>query len=362
MKLRLNKSRRFLGLCALTVNMLACVSMQTSVDADKATYDFAKISAAETPEDLVALPDSNWVLVSSIAEHNPQNAGYYAVNRESHAVAKIFPESLSWGSSDDYADCPGKPDLNVFGPHGINAFKTKDGQMRMLAVNHGGREAIEVFDINYSEEADLRPQLTWIGCVIMPADVHTNGVAATPDGGLVATKMIDKLSETGEQDMISGAISGYVLHWTAEQGWKKIDGPDLPAPNGIEVTHDGEAVIVASWTARKMHRFPLGDSDVEPASIDVDFMPDNVRIGSDGRLLITGQDATPMTVISCAKKAENCTKGFSVVEIDPITMQAETLYKSDTPEFMQTTVALSLGDEVWVGTLNDSDIAQLKKK
>ncbi len=340
------------------LSSVAALLLGVSAVAYGADWSLSLIAGPGLPEDLVAVPDSNWVVVSSMAKPGAegQHGGLFAISRDDHTLHELFPANVQWGSDPAFAECPGRPDMSVAAPHGINVRKGGDGRHQVLAVNHGGREAIEIFELDVNAET---PQLTWVGCVPLPSTVMTNGVAPLDDGGFVVTNMFDRSHPDGEKQMLSGGISGHVLRWHPEQGWSKVEGTDLAGPNGIEVAADGDAIYVASWTARKLHRFPLGDSQVEPLTVSVDFMPDNLRWGTDGTLLITGQDNTPQSLVSCVVKSEGCTSGFTVLAIDPDTMQTTEVYKSDEAAVHSTTVALSLGEEIWVGALSGPHIARL---
>ena len=65
----------------------------------------------------------------------------------------------------------------------------------LYVVNHGGREAIEVFEIT------SEPTVTWIGAIVQDTNVWGNAVAALPDGGVVVTNYLD-LTDTEAFDKV----------------------------------------------------------------------------------------------------------------------------------------------------------------
>ena len=116
--------------------------------------------------------------------------------------------------------CPGPPEAEMFAPHGIDP--SADGRS-LLVVNHGGREAVEIFAIEHAAGA---PALRWVDCVVMPDDALMNDVAALPDppGGFVVTQMTDG-STLGMLGLALGWSSGRV---------KGLDGSGLSTvPSGV---------------------------------------------------------------------------------------------------------------------------------
>ena len=75
----------------------------------------------------------------------------------------------------------------------------------MYVVGHGGREAIEVFDVDAS---GAKPVLTWTGCVMTPDGMGFNSVASFSDGSLLATIPL----QTGRtiSEALAGELTGGV--------------------------------------------------------------------------------------------------------------------------------------------------------
>ena len=70
----------------------------------------------------------------------------------------------------------------------LNLRAGDKGMLTLYAVNQGGREAIEILDI---DRKGAEPVATWIGCAVMPGHTWPNSVAPLPDGGVVFTDMFD---------------------------------------------------------------------------------------------------------------------------------------------------------------------------
>ena len=131
---------------------------------------------------------SPWVIVSSWQED-----GYLsAANTGNGTTVEIYPgeEPEARQDMELYGDCPG-PMPEDFWAHGISLRPGDDGLHTLFVVRHGGRGAIEVFEVDGRGKT---PSVTWIGCVLAPAGgpaapAHDfNSVIWLPDGGLAVTR------------------------------------------------------------------------------------------------------------------------------------------------------------------------------
>ena len=115
------------------------------------------------PEDLVAISNGKWVIASAMSG----SGGLAAVSVNDHRVTKIYPAADAKQARDDrlYKDCPGPPNAEKFTTHGLYLFSGGGPVERLLAVGHGERESIEMFNVDI--RGDM-PQVTWVGCVIAP--------------------------------------------------------------------------------------------------------------------------------------------------------------------------------------------------
>ena len=94
------------------------------------------------------------------------------------------------------------------------------GEELLAVVNHGGREAIELFAISF----ERGPTLEWRGCVPMPEGLMANDVAWLPDGGFVVTNFSPTLEGIGLValwtgfEIVTGRETGGVYRWTPGEG------------------------------------------------------------------------------------------------------------------------------------------------
>ena len=143
------------------------------------------------PEDLILVPQSPWVIVSSM-----EDDGYLsATDSRDYSSTVVFPAATSRSRHDTatYGSCPGVA-TDQFRPHGISLRPGPDGVHRLYVVRHGVRESVEVFEVDASGET---PTLTWVGCAVAPDALSLNAVVPLPDGGFAATSPRTRESGNG---------------------------------------------------------------------------------------------------------------------------------------------------------------------
>src|SRR5207237_7488294 len=113
------------------------------------------------PEDLVAVPSSDWVLASGMAA----NGAIRLVNVRDKTTTVLFPSAASRErlNKRTYDSCPGPigSEGDKFRAHGLYLRPGANAVHTLYVVHHGNRESIEVFEVDARPKA---PLLTWIGC------------------------------------------------------------------------------------------------------------------------------------------------------------------------------------------------------
>jgi hypothetical protein len=305
------------------------------------------VCGLQAPEDLALIPWTRWLLLSQMpaaTDREERPGDLAALHLDTGEVRTLYPREggdeprAGWGS----ASCPGPPPRG-FAPHGIDL----DGA-RLLVVGHGGREAIEVFELDVTGES---PRITWRGCVPAPEDASLNDVAALPRSGFAATKMLGRNSGWGLGlmfKMLRGGTTGHVLVWDAQAGWQKIPGSEGTLPNGIEATPDGDTLFFAEFGAERVVRIARDGS--ARSAIPVQFKPDNLTWTARGTLLAAGAAGSIPEIVSCSRvKAGSCQVAFGVAEIDPAQGSARELLHSDGEAGGGVSVALEVGDALYLG-------------
>ena len=307
------------------------------------------ICGFKNPEDLVALPGGEAILVSEFGAMEGDTPGGLALlvldtaeRQELFRGGDADGMEPVWGAP----TCPGPPPA-LFSPHGIHLSTRTDGTLQLLAVQHGGRESIEFFEVTGSGRAW---SVTWRGCVEAPDDAWLNAVSALPGGGFVTTKMMSR--PTGGGDLLSafggGGNSGYVLEWLPGRGFEVVGGSRSGMPNGIEVSADGRHLFVNS--GGEVRRIVRATGEAE-AIAQLGGL-DNARWAPDGRLVVAsiGGDSPGGLAFCMSLESGACPLEFAIVAIDIDSMDIEELYRNEGPPMGGGTVGLVIGRELFVGS------------
>ena len=289
-----------------------------------------------SPEDMVAVPDTPWLIVAGM-----EDDGYlYATHTRNLSTTVLFPTS-SFPSRRDavFSDCAG-PVTSGFRPHGISLRPGAHGRHTLYVVRHGAREAIEVFEVDTRWGA---PRLTWRGCAVAPDGVTFNSVTALPGQGFAATHFTRPVGELWE--------------WQPEAKWTKVPRSETNGPNGLVSSPDGRWFYIGGWGTRSLIRLSRGQSPVQQEAVDVGFHIDNVRWAPDGSLLAAGHlgDA-PESIFQCLGQRQCDGVTSHVARVDPERLTTEEIVRYPSNEhFILGTVGLQVGDEIWLGGIAGAD-------
>jgi hypothetical protein len=306
-------------------------------------------------EDIAAVPRSRWLIAGGMASQARPQGHLYLVDTDAMTSSELFPADATFAlDRDTYGEIE-PPALDIFFAHGL-ALREGEGTVHTLyVVNHGGREAIEVFEV---DTAPARPTLTWVGAVEQAPGVLGNAVAPIAGGGVVSTVYMDKRDPDAITLVNSGQISGNLKTWRPGGEWEDVPGSETNAPNGVEVSADGNTYFIASWGARELVRVTVDGADFRRDAIDLEMLPDNVKWSPDGRILVTGQDdATAEEVVTTVMSSESCNFPFHVLAVDPDTLEAEELVRLSHETFGTAATALEVDGRLWVSSARNDRIA-----
>src|SRR5882672_7914522 len=310
-------------------------------------------------EDIVRLGATDWLIVSGMTplQGPPTPGKIYLVDRTTKAYEELFP-GVAVKFETDYAtfgECPGPIDTRRFSAHGLALRERAAGVYRLYMTSHGDREAIEAFDV---DATSAKPEIAWVGCVVLPEGTFANSVAMLADGGFVTTKFSDPTDPDAFARIGRGEVNGNVYEWHPGGKVTAVPGTELSGPNGIELSADERYLWVAATGTREVVRFDRRAAPIAKTSVAVDVGPDNLRWGAAGKLYTIGGNY--VSPAECATPP--CSTGWSVVEIDPEALRATRVAGADQNAALQgASTALPVENELWIGTYSGDRIGYLPK-
>ena len=301
----------------------------------------------QNPEDLVAL-DDDWLLISQM--ELAESPGNLIAFRPSDGRKVVLWPEPEGASADPFGTECAPPEAAVFAPHGIDLSRDAS---TLWVVNHGGREAVELFRIGRRDDA---PTLTWVDCVPFDGSFLLNDVASLPGGRFVATEMVGQ-SAIAPLGIVLGLDTGRVWEWTPTGGTRVIPGSEGEAPNGIAASPDGETIYFAEWGAEQLVAIARDGSGRR--SVALGFHPDNLSWAPDGRIVAGGQIAGPLEATGCFDLTEGgCSLPSAVAAIEPGSLAVERIWTHDPATAAGgISAALVRGDVIWLGAFGGDRLA-----
>ena len=232
------------------------------------------ICGPANPEDLVLVPNTRWMIASGMAP----GSGLHLVDTRAKSVKNGCLRAGVANTRADrakYANCPGPLDPKQAVLHGLSIRAAAAGRYTVYATNHGGRESVEVFELDASGAA---PAATWVGCVLTPDKMAFNSVAAFSDGTLVATVLFTPRQDVRGRVCAAHHRRGSCSGRPASPAFRMLPGTELSANNGIETSPDDREFFVVSTTTKRVIAFARNEQ-AKPLRVAQlkEFGPDNVR-------------------------------------------------------------------------------------
>jgi hypothetical protein len=321
--------------------------------------DLHFICGPHHPEDLVLIPGTHWILVSGLGgalPGSPPGPGdlylLNAVDKRWHSIAQA---SLAAVNRDTklYGDCPA-PDASQFISHGLAIRAGGGGRHTLYAVNHGGRESVEVFAI---DTRGAEPRLTWTGCALLAASAWLNAVTPLPGEGFIVTSTFDPKDPQAQTKMGNGQYAGAVYEWQPDRGFASLAG--ITGDNGVTMSSDARWLYFNWFFGRSVIRVARAGS-AEPTAVAVDFLPDNIHYSPNGSLYVTGQNVDPKQLLAGCASGE-CQHGTTIVKLDPATMKTRVIARlPPNATFSDGTTALQVGDTIFIGSYRGDAVAYMK--
>jgi hypothetical protein len=319
------------------------------------------ICGAERPEDVARVPNTRWLVFSGFSN----GAGLKLIDSSARTMHTWYSGAADQLRHDHSAFplCPLPPSAETFNAQGISLRSIAKNKHRLYVVNHGGRESIEVFDVDSNEDM---PKLSWIGCVPMPNAIAANSVASYSDGTILASVLTHP--GTTITDFVRGNVTGGVYEWRpGADSFVLLEGTELPGNNGLETWPDDNGFYVVAFGWRSVVAFSRTDSSRPLWRLQAPgFMPDNIH-WSDGRLLLAGMQFDEPACGGLRKIVEGraddmrCHRGYTVAQLDPTARQFRVLaYAEPDPIFNGVSAAWFVGADLWLASYQANRIAVRK--
>jgi hypothetical protein len=302
----------------------------------------------------VLVPGTRWLIASGMTA----GSGLHLIDTQAKTARSLFSSSVSTNKPDKtrFAGCPAPLDPKQAVLHGLSLRPGPTGHYTLYATNHGGRESIEVFDV---DAGSATPSASWIGCVLLPDKLAANSVAAFRDGALVATVLM--LPGKTFEDVWAGRNTGVVLMWTpGSKDFRTLGGTELPGNNGIETSADDREFYVASTGLKRIVAYSRANPSKPLRSAQLkEFAPDNVRLVGD-RLITAGMIDNEPACGGAPKKPEDirCPRGWVADAIDPKTMAISEIARGPAAApYTGTATAMPVGDNLWLSSFTADRVA-----
>src|SRR5580658_10283403 len=291
-------------------------------------------------EDFLPVDGGRWLVGGSYVE---KSVGLYLIDTRAK-TAKPVTLSLAAAPDPRYAGCVA-PDLKNLQTHGLDV-RTVNGHTTVFAINHGGRESVEIFRLQPAAGT-----AEWVGCAVEPDGVSGNAITALAHGAFALTKFMDTHDKQGFQHIMAGQVTGAVFLWSPGKGFTEVPGTELSGDNGILSSPDGRWLYINAYGSREIYRVPISGHG-KRSVVKVDFCPDNLRWAPDGSIFVTGQFIDAKTM--------NGLHGWATVRLDPKTMAVTPVVKeAGLKVFDDATSAVQVGDTLWFGTFRGDRMAYM---
>jgi hypothetical protein len=350
------------------VFLTACGTVRKPITACEKIDGIEAICGFSNPEDMEVLPDHQTLIVSQIGNINNTATGKLVFfDTKSQLITTAFPlatkgvfdPAINWGAQ----TCTGVPGLE-FSPIGISLRQRNDGRWQLAAVNQGQRNSVEMFEVL---KLDAGYSLAWRGCVIPPDGTNLNDVALMRNGGFIASHMFDRRDpvifgfSTGIWKAQLGMNTGYAIEWLPETAeiFRVLAESHGPFLNGIQMSADDKTVFVSMTSGNQILKLDLA-SGKRLATAKI-ASPDNLAWDRQGNLLAASLSGSKFEHLDCIRHpGANCGLGFSIVRINPESMESEHIFQHEGAPMGAATVAQQVGDALFLGSFTGDRIIKIQ--
>jgi hypothetical protein len=306
------------------------------------------VCGLQSPEDIAVVPGGDYLLLSELGNMGEFPGRIVLFDVRDESWRPIFPDSKAStpASLQGDANCADAPGAEM-SPHGSHLVQLEDGSWRYLVVNHGGREAVELFSLETPDDGEL--QLQWQGCVFPADNTLINDVVGLSNGDVVFTRMFHPDDFMGSLRGMLGFESGDVWRWSKEAGPRLLPGTSGSLTNGIEISADERFIFINQYMDKQVHKYDL--SAEKTVGVGQVANADNSAWGPTGELWLASHASDLPVYLACTKDhSVTCGMAFEIVALDPETMESRVIFRHQGPPMGAATVAVAHRGKVYLGS------------
>ena len=315
------------------------------------------ICGVSNPEDIVVTPDNKYLLISEfggIRPYDSTKSGGFALLRLSDN--KIITPKISFGKN-IWGEDSCKQN-QIFGPHGIDLVQREDGSYQLGVINHYPDETIEMFELVQRSEQDTW-SFVWRGCVEVPEKYYLNDIALKKDGTFYVSHMYSR-DITMTKWLMTALLkkdSGVILEWNKDS-FLEIPNSEGSGPNGIAFNELTNNLFISYNQGDQVVKFDLSENKkLQTFKLE---SPDNIYINKNS-IWLTSLDFQPNDAGDCIRRPA-CSLPFSIYEIDTETFDLKNENSFNKTVFGLPTIALPVGDAIFMGSFHSDRIGYFTQK
>ena len=121
-------------------------------------------------------------------------------------------------------------------------------------------------------------------------------------------------------------------------------------PNGIISSRDGKSFFLNVYFANELRKYDLASGELL-GQVEIE-KPDNLSWNADGYLLVASHHASLIALMKSVDKQETgpSTLPFSIVEVDPVTLESRVVLAREGAPMGAGTVAVELDGYLYIGS------------
>ena len=310
--------------------------------------DLHPVCGMQSPEDIAIVPGGDYLLLSELGSIGERPGRILAFNVNDESWRPLYPvagtplPAMLQGDT-GCTDPPGA----ALSPHGSHLVQLDDGSWRYLVVNHGGREAVEIFALETAENNE--PSLQWQGCLFPAGNTVMNDVVGLRNGDVIYTRMYHPDDLLGKLRALLGFESGDVWRWSRATGTRLLPGTGGSLTNGIEISADERFIFINQYMDKEIQKYDLAAQEVVGRAPVANA--DNSAWAPGGELWVASQSLEAASYLACTgDPAVTCGTAFDIVALDPETMESRVIFQHQGPPMGAATVAIPHRGKVYIGS------------